>query len=55
LLGLGGDMGAKKIVMTARRQGDVGDVWLSDRGAVFDVDTVGDLRTAQDFWIGKRN
>ena len=47
LLGLSGDMGARKIVMSAQRMGDVGDVWLSDRGIVFDVDTVGDLEVAQ--------
>jgi len=55
LLALAGDTGAREIVRGARRMGDVGDVWLSDPGVVFDVDTVEDLRTAQDFQIGKRD
>lgn len=53
LLGLGGDMGAREIVMSARRRGDVLDVLLADHGIVFDVDTVGDLWAAEDFWYGK--
>ena len=43
LLALEGDCGAREIVMDARRRGKVGDVWLSDRGIVLDVDTLGDL------------
>lgn len=48
LLGLAGDRGAREIVMGARRMGDVGDIGLSDPGVTFDIDTVGDLRTAQE-------
>jgi len=48
LLGLGGDMGARKIVMSARSQGDVMDLSLADYGVTFDIDTLADLRTAQD-------
>jgi len=38
----------KEIVMDARRRGDVGDVWLSDIGITYDIDTLADLRTAQE-------
>ncbi|WP_285129788.1 nucleotidyltransferase family protein [Leclercia adecarboxylata] len=50
LRGLAGDVGAKEIVRGARRRGDVGDVWLSDRGIVFDIDRVEDLEVAQGVW-----
>lgn len=48
LLALKGDVGAKEIVMDARRRGDVGDVWLSDIGITYDIDTLADLQTAQE-------
>lgn len=54
LLALAGDTGARDVVMDARRRGDVGDVWLSDPGITFDVDTVGDVEAAQAFLGGKR-
>jgi len=53
LQGLGGDMGARDVVMDARRRGDVRDVWLSDRGIVFDIDTVGELWATQEYFDGK--
>ena len=45
---LAGDVGAKEIVRGARRRGDVGDVWLPDIGITYDIDTLADLRTAQE-------
>ncbi|WP_391487975.1 nucleotidyltransferase family protein [Leclercia tamurae] len=48
LLGLSGDRGAREIVMGARSQGDVLDLSLADSGITFDIDTLADLRTAQE-------
>jgi len=48
LLGLSGDRGAREIVMLARSQGNVLDLSLADYGVTFDIDTLADLRTAQE-------
>lgn len=49
LLGLAGDSGAREIVMRARGQGDVMDLSLADDGVTFDIDTLADLRAAQEY------
>lgn len=47
LRALSGDTGAKQIVMRARQQGEVNDISLCDDGIVRDIDTLADLRAAQ--------
>ncbi len=53
LLALKGDTGAREIVRRAHSQGDVMDLSLADDGVTFDVDTVEDLRAAQQILDGR--
>lgn len=48
LLGLAGDSGAREIVRRARGLEDVMDLSLADDGVTFDIDTLADLRAAQE-------
>lgn len=47
LMALSGSMGAREIVQTARRQGEVMDLSLADYGIVHDIDALADLQAAQ--------